>query len=65
MAKTLHTVVLFFQDGRRPWKYRNVHVPTFTHYARRVGARYANLYDPTSKQYAGRVYYQDKKQGAP
>ncbi len=64
MAQTLHTVILFFQDNRKPRKYRNVDVPKFTHFARRVGAWYANLYDPASKRYAGRVYYQQKK-GAP
>lgn len=60
MAQTLRTVIVFFQDGRRPHKYRNVNVEKFTHYARRVGAWYANLYDPATKQYAGRVYYQNK-----
>lgn len=59
MEKKLFTAILFFapNTGRTPAKYRNISNPaSFTKFAQRAGAIYANWYDKDNKQYLYRQY---------
>lgn len=61
MVTKLYTVIVFFDDGRAPFKYRNVNVQRFTVHALAIGAWYMNIYNPETRAYVGRVYYKEKR----
>jgi hypothetical protein len=63
MKTKTYTVIVFFQDGRAPFKYRNVNVTRFEWHARAIGAWYVNIYDPENRAYVGRIYYNEKGPG--
>lgn len=58
MNKKKYTAIVFFNDGRRPHKYRNCMVKSFSDYAVILGAWYVNFYDPGTKEFTERVYIQ-------
>jgi hypothetical protein len=57
MQKKLFTAIIFFDasTGRSPAKYRNISNPaSFTKFAQRAGAVYANWYDKYTREFLGR-----------
>jgi hypothetical protein len=57
MAKILYTAIVFFDNGNKVRKYRNIsNLGSFMRFLGEIGAHYCNLYYKENNTYYKRIY---------
>jgi len=57
MAKILYTAIVFFDNGNKVRKYRNIsNLGSFMRFLGQIGAHYCNLYSKETNAYYKRLY---------
>jgi len=57
MAQILYTAIVFFDNGNKVRKYRNIsNLGSFMRFLEKIGAHYCNLYYKENNAYYKRLY---------